>query len=102
MIAVRSFPDELSTSPILRTKRWEWLEAVLQKSNWTSSNSRRKREATIRKTASGQSRRFTMSAWRIARHFGFVYWSARLTNGITRFSGLDDHNKSAQSLPPEG
>src|SRR5712671_3010480 len=39
MTAVRSFADELSTSRMLRPKRWEWLEGVLQRSNLTSSNS---------------------------------------------------------------
>src|SRR6476646_5436910 len=43
MTAVRSFADELSTSRMLRPKRWEWLEGVLQRSNLTSSNSLRKR-----------------------------------------------------------
>src|ERR1700682_6219494 len=57
MIAVRSFPDGLSTSPILRPKRWEWLEAVLQRSNLTSSNSWRKREATIERPLMGWSGR---------------------------------------------
>jgi hypothetical protein len=29
----------MSTSRILRPKRWEWFEGVLQRSNLTSSNS---------------------------------------------------------------
>jgi hypothetical protein len=41
MTAVRSFPDALSTSRIPRLKRWGWLEADLQRSNLTSSNSQR-------------------------------------------------------------
>src|SRR6185369_11492838 len=43
MIAVRMSADELSTFPTLRPKRWEWLEAVSQRSNLTSSNSRHDR-----------------------------------------------------------
>src|SRR5260370_18173909 len=39
MTAVRTFPDELSTSHILRPKRWEWWVGVLRRSNLTSSNS---------------------------------------------------------------
>src|SRR6266403_2690826 len=52
MTAVRSFADELSTSRMLRPKRWDWLEGVLQRSNLTSSNSLRKRpRRNARKTA---------------------------------------------------
>ena len=43
MTVVRTFPDELSMSRILRPRRWEWLDRVLQRSNLTSSNSERKR-----------------------------------------------------------
>src|SRR4029079_10457381 len=39
MIAVRMSADGLSTFPTPRPKRWEWLEAVSQRSNSTSSNS---------------------------------------------------------------
>jgi histidinol-phosphate aminotransferase len=39
MTAARSFPAELSTSPMLRPKRWEWLEGALPRSNLTSSTS---------------------------------------------------------------
>ena len=39
MTVVRTFPDELSMSRILRPRRWEWLDRVLQRSNLTSSNS---------------------------------------------------------------
>src|SRR5258707_12038484 len=39
MTAVRTFPDKLSTSHILRPKRWEWWVGVLRRSNLTSSNS---------------------------------------------------------------
>ena len=39
MTAVRTSADGLLTFPTLRPKRWEWLEAVSQRSNLTSSNS---------------------------------------------------------------
>ena len=38
MTAVRTSPDDPSTSHILRPMRWEWLEGVSQRSGLTSSN----------------------------------------------------------------
>src|ERR1700694_3597882 len=39
MTAVRTSPDDPSTSHILRPMRWEWLEGLSQRSGLTSSNS---------------------------------------------------------------
>src|SRR6266516_4516101 len=39
MTVVRSFPDGMSTSRMLRPKRWEWLVGVLRRSNLMSCNS---------------------------------------------------------------
>src|SRR6478735_8775752 len=53
MTAVRTSADALLTCPTLRPNPWEWLEAVSQRSNLTSSNSwpdrhRRDQEVTRR------------------------------------------------------
>src|SRR6267143_7144713 len=105
MTADRSFPDGSSTSPILQPERWEWLTGVSQRSNWTSSNSWRKRTGSNERPFSGQSRQFcdvllTFSLF--ARRRTSVSCQSALVNTTdrdTRFGGLDGHNKSAQSHP---
>src|SRR2546430_2775364 len=47
MTVVRSFPDEMSTSRMLRPKRWEWLVGVLRRSSLMSCNSKAKRATDL-------------------------------------------------------
>jgi len=102
MIAVRSFPDELSTSPILRPKRWEWLEAALQRSNLTSSNKLAEAGSNDLKghfESIAPVYDVSMADTAALRFRVLVSTADQWDN---RLSGLDDHNKSAQSRPMRG